>query len=122
MAIQHSQQQSIAQSHLLDEMTKIIVEVAAPEKVILFGSQARGTAGPYSDYDLMVIVAEPFNERRSRRDEVAKISWPLSALGFPTDILIFSVEEAEYWSQTLNHVVACALREGKVLYARSSPS
>lgn len=119
MPLQQLRKQPITRSQLLDEMTKVIVEVAAPEKVILFGSQARRTAGPHSDYDFMVIVAEPFGKHRSRRDEVAKISWPLSKIGFPTDILIFSVEEAEYWSQTLNHVVACALREGEVLYARS---
>ena len=120
MTFQRLQKQSLTQSQLLDEMTKVIVEVAAPEQVILFGSQTTGMAGPHSDYDFMVIVSEPFDEHRSRRNEAAKISWPLSAFGFPTDILMFSVEEVERWGKTLNHVVACALREGKVLYARSS--
>ena len=96
MTLQQLRKQTVTRSPLLDEMAKVIVEVADPEKIILFGSQARGTAGPHSDYDFMIVVDESFSKHRSRRDEVAKISWPLSALGFPTDILIFSVEEVEY--------------------------
>jgi hypothetical protein len=37
----------------------------------------------------------------------------------PTDVLVYSRDEAERWRKSLNHVVGRALREGKVLYERS---
>jgi predicted nucleotidyltransferase len=40
---------------VLDDVVRRIVEVAAPEKIILFGSAARGELGPNSDIDLLVI-------------------------------------------------------------------
>ncbi len=99
-------------------MTNVIIDTAAPVKVILFGSQGRGTAGPYSDYDFLIVDAQPFDRERSRLEASTEIAWALSRFDVSTDILIFTIEEMEYWSQSLNHVVSCALREGKVLYER----
>ena len=39
----------------LDDIIRRIVEVAQPEKIILFGSAARGRMGPHSDVDLLII-------------------------------------------------------------------
>jgi predicted nucleotidyltransferase len=44
----------------LDEIIRRIVEVAAPERIILFGSAARGEMGPNSDLDLLVIKSGDF--------------------------------------------------------------
>src|SRR4051812_20160400 len=41
---------------LITRMVKRIVKRFAPEKIILFGSQARGDAGPDSDIDLLVVM------------------------------------------------------------------
>lgn len=99
---------------LLDEMVTIIVETVAPEQVILFGSRATGKAGPNSDVDLMVIQSEPEN----RLDVEIRLSRALSDFLVPIDILIFGRDEVERWRDTTNHVVARALRHGKVLYER----
>ena len=40
---------------VLDEVVQRIVAVADPEKIILFGSAARGELGPDSDLDLLVV-------------------------------------------------------------------
>ena len=40
---------------VLDEVVRRIVEVAQPEKIILFGSAVRGEMGPNSDVDLLVV-------------------------------------------------------------------
>ena len=40
---------------MLDEIVRRIVEVAQPEKVILFGSVARGEMGPNSNMYLWVV-------------------------------------------------------------------
>jgi predicted nucleotidyltransferase len=41
----------------IDSMVQRIVNKFHPEKIILFGSQARGTAGPDSDVDLLVVMS-----------------------------------------------------------------
>lgn len=103
---------------LLERMVRRIVAEVAPEMVILFGSRARGDARPDSDVDLVVVEAEPFGKARSRHRETVRLYEALGGLGGPKDILVYSREEVEYWRDSLNHVLARALREGTVLYER----
>ena len=103
---------------LLQRMTTAIVEVVDPEQVILFGSHARGAAGTASDIDLVVIEAEPFGPDRDRGAEETRLWRALAKFHVPKDILVYSREEVDYWRNSLNHVLARALREGKVLYER----
>ena len=42
---------------LLREMKKVIREVVSAAEVLLYGSVARGTQGPESDYDILVLTA-----------------------------------------------------------------
>ena len=103
---------------LLDQMVQAIVAEVDPEQVILFGSRARGDAREDSDVDLVVVEAEPFGKTRSRRLEAVRLWKSLSGFIVPKDILVYSRDEVEYWRDSLNHVLARALREGKVLYER----
>ena len=103
---------------LLRRMTATIVRVADPEQVILFGSHARGNAGINSDVDLLIVEAEPFGPDRDRNVEEARIWRALAQFHVPKDILVYSRDEVDYWRDSLNHVLARALREGKVLYER----
>ena len=54
----------------LSEIIRRIVKVAAPEKIILFGSAARGEMGPNSDADLLVVKGGKYN--RSRLAEIGR--------------------------------------------------
>lgn len=103
---------------MLQRMTTTIVEVVDPEQVILFGSHARGAAGTDSDIDLVVIEAEPFGPGRDRGAEETRLWRALAKFHVPKDILVYSREEVDDWRNSLNHVLARALREGKVLYER----
>ena len=103
---------------LLDAMVRAIVNEVDPERVILFGSRARGEARRESDVDLIVIEAEPFGAARSRRREAARLYRATAHFPVPADILVFSRDEADYWRDSLNHVLAHALREGRVLHER----
>ena len=103
---------------VLQRMADAIVDAADPEQVILFGSRARGDAGPESDVDLVVIETEPFGPGRDRRREATRLWRILAGFRFPKDILVYSREEAEYWRDSRNNVLARALREGRVLYER----
>ncbi len=103
---------------LLRRMTAAIVETADPERVILFGSRARGDAGAASDIDLVVVEAKPFGPGRDRGVEETRLWRALAKFHVPKDILVYSLDEVERWRGSLNHVLARALREGKVLYER----
>ena len=105
---------------LLDQMVQAIVAEVDPEQVILFGSRARGDAREDSDVDLVVVEAEPFGQDRSRHQEAVRLYKVLAGSGVPKDILVYSRDDVEYWRDSLNHVLARALREGKVLYERPS--
>ncbi len=103
---------------LLDRMVQAIVAEVGPEQVILFGSRARGDAREDSDVDLIVVEAEPFGETRSRRLEAARVYEAVAGFDALTDILLYSRDEVEHWRDSVNHVLARALREGTVLYDR----
>lgn len=101
---------------VIDEMAQRIVREVDPQRILLFGSWARGEANEHSDVDLLVVEREPFGEQRSRRQEAARIWRCLSDFRVPTDILVYSVNEVTQWKDSSYHLIAKALREGRVLY------
>ena len=103
---------------LVDRMVQAIVDEVDPEQVILFGSRARGDERENSDVDLIVVEAEPFGPGRSRHRELVRLYHAVAGYRVCADLLVFSHEDVDYWRDSLNHVLARALREGKVLYER----
>jgi len=102
---------------LLDEAVRRIADAARPEKIILFGSRARGDDREDSDFDLLVVEKEPFGQGRSRYAELARLERALGRLPAAVDILVYSHSEVENLRDSLNHVVGQAIREGQVVYA-----
>ncbi len=107
---------------LIAEMVQAIVDEVGPEKVVLFGSRSRGDGSERSDVDLVVIEAEPFGPGRSRHREINRLYEALADFLVPIDVLVYSLDDVEYWRDSLNHILARALREGKVLYERPQAS
>lgn len=105
-------------SDLLDRMVRAIVDEVDPDQVILFGSRGRGDQRENSDVDLIVVEPEPFGANRSRHKEMVRLYHALAGFLVPADVLVYSHEDVDYWRDSLNHVLARALREGKVLYER----
>jgi len=104
---------------LIEQMVRQIVNTAAPEQVILFGSHATGSARTDSDLDFLIVESEPFGPARSRRGEMARLWAALASFPVSKDILVYSREEVERLRDSRNHVVARAWREGQTLYERS---
>jgi len=97
----------------LDEIVRLLRRYE-PERIILFGSRARGDADEYSDYDLIVIkrTMRPFLQRL--RDMVPY----LVAFSRPAEILVYTPDEFERMSETgLGWLVQ---DEGVTLYERPS--
>jgi uncharacterized protein len=103
---------------LIKKMTEIIVREVDPKQVILFGSQARGTPRPDSDLDFLIIQDHPFGPGHTRRQQMARIWRQLAHFPISQDILVYTPDEIEEWGQSKNHVIARALREGKLMYER----
>jgi predicted nucleotidyltransferase len=54
----HTDADLLARDPTLAEIVRRLVAAYQPERIYLFGSVARGEAGPDSDYDLLVIVPD----------------------------------------------------------------
>ena len=102
----------------LGEMVEAVVKEVDPERVYLFGSHARGEGKERSDVDLLVVERDPFGPTRIRRAEMVRPWQTLARFRVAKDILVFSVDEVEQWGSGRNHVIAHALREGRLLYER----
>jgi uncharacterized protein len=98
----------------LAEMTRRIAEGFGPERIILFGSQARGRARPDSDVDLLVIF-DRLEDRRATRIAIRRV---LSDLPIDKDLVVCSRDDAIRRGAVVGSVVGQALREGVVLYGR----
>ena len=100
---------------LLNGLARRLVRQFHPEQVILFGSQARGTAGPDSDVDLMVIL--PIERAQKAELEIA-MGVALRDVLVPLDIVVVTPDEVDRFRNTPGTLIRPALREGRVLYAR----
>ena len=96
----------------LQKIIRRVVEVAQPEKIILFGSAARGEMGPHSDVDLLVIKRGKFHQGHL----TGKIYMNLHGVGQAVDIILVTPEQVERYRNTHFLVIAPALREGKEIY------
>lgn len=98
----------------IQKMVDRIVEQFHPEKVILFGSHARGEAGPDSDVDLLVVM----QVEGSRREKAVQIGVALQDIRVPKDIIVTTPETFEWRKEISGTIERPAYREGMVLYAR----
>ena len=109
---------TLVTDNLIGQMVRAIVDEVDPEQVILFGSRGRGDERQESDVDLVVVEAEPFGPERSRHKEMVRLYHAVAGFPVAADVLVYSREDVDYWRDSINHVLARALREGKVLYER----
>jgi predicted nucleotidyltransferase len=98
----------------IGEMVRRIVKRFDPEQIILFGSHAKGTAGPDSDVDLLIIM--PVSG--SKREKQIEIGVALHDIRIPMDITVATPEEVEKRKNLVGTIIRPALREGKVIYVR----
>lgn len=96
----------------LQEIIRRVVEVAHPERIILFGSSARGEMDSNSDVDLLVIRSGDFDYRSI----VGNIYMNLHGVGQAVDVILATPEQVEQYRNTHCLIIAPALREGREVY------
>ena len=104
-----------AENDVLKDIIRKLIGVFNPERVVLFGSRAKGTAEADSDFDLLVVAqtTDPVHVR------MAKAQRALRGVNASVDVFVCTPNEAALYGTWLSHTIAVALREGIVVHARS---
>ena len=97
----------------LDVLVARIVEIAQPDRIILFGSAARGDMGPDSDIDLLVVKTDV--EHRGHLAQ--EIHAHLPSVDIPVDVLVVTPEDIERFKDRVGTIIGPAIREGREIYA-----
>lgn len=99
----------------LEKALKVIVKVADPNRIILFGSRATGNDKPDSDYDLLVLkkgVKEP-------RKLAQRIYLGFKNIGSPVDVIVTDLDRFEKLKSDPYMIYGEATRNGKIVYEKS---
>lgn len=97
-------------------MVRRIVRRFHPARIILFGSYAKGAAGPDSDVDLLIVMPV----RGSRYKKAVEIGVTLHDIDIAKDLIVVTPEEFEWRKDVVGTIEWPAAREGQVLYAKSA--
>lgn len=96
---------------VLSDIVSRVVEVADPQRIILFGSAARRAMGPNSDVDLLVV-----KEGVHRRELAGRIYENLWGVGAAVDVVVVTPDDIERYADSGALVIKPALQEGRVVY------
>lgn len=99
---------------LYDEIVRRIVAVADPERIVLFGSRARGDHRPDSDVDLFVELESPLRpaeRKRLIRSAFGPRTWAM-------DVFVYTPQEVARFRGVNGTLMSIVDKEGKILYER----
>ncbi|MBW2065931.1 MAG: nucleotidyltransferase domain-containing protein [Deltaproteobacteria bacterium] len=98
----------------LEKAIEIIVRVAEPDKIILFGSFARGQGREQSDYDLLVLKRGV----RKERELTQKIYLNFKGVGAPIDVIVADLDRYEELKADPYLIYSEAERNGRTVYEK----
>ncbi len=99
---------------ILREIIQRLVEAYHPERIYLFGSTARGEAGPYSDYDIMLVLPDDVPEEVRSEDRAYQA---LRGTGVAADVLVWTRQDFDGRLHLKASLPSAIVQEGKLLYA-----
>jgi len=97
----------------LAEIVRQLIDTYQPERIYLFGSKARGDAGPDSDYDLLIVVPDDAPPERRDSRLAYRVLWETGAAA---DVIVWERSRFDRRSRVVCSLPATVLREGRVLY------
>jgi len=98
----------------LVEIVRRLVRAYRPERIFLFGSQARGDTGPDSDYDLLLVVPDDAPVERRGSTLAYDVLW---GTGAAVDAVVYTRSAFESRRNVASSLPATALRDGRLLHA-----
>ena len=96
----------------LSEVIDRIVRKFHPEKIILFGSWARGAAREDSDLDLLVVLPRVEHKRKA----AIEVLRALNGLPISKDVIVTTPQKIKERGKVIGYILRTALEEGKVIY------
>ena len=108
------QKQVLDDDPALREIVRRLADAYHPMQIYLFGSKARGTAGPDSDYDLLLVVRDDAPPQLRKSDLAYQTLW---GVGKPKDVLVCTNGWFRSRASVVTSLAATVIREGKLLYA-----
>jgi len=99
---------------ILSDITRTIVARFNPERIVLFGSRARGDHDRESDFDIFIEMQS--TQRPVDRD--VEVSLSLSPRDYSLDVLVYTPDEVEARRGIPGSLVDLVEAEGQVLYER----
>lgn len=97
---------------------RIVARLAAglgPLRIYVFGSAARGEAGPDSDYDLLAVVPDGAQAGIEASRQAARLLW---GVPFAADVLVMCESRFRAEAQVRGSLAETVLAEGRVVYER----
>ena len=95
------------------EITRRLIEYSQPERIFLFGSAARGDAGPDSDLDFRVVLPDDAPETAYK----AGVHRALWGVGTAADVVRWPASDFErYAAHVKSSLPSIIVREGRLLY------
>jgi predicted nucleotidyltransferase len=91
-----------------------LVDEFRPERIYVFGSQARGTPGPNSDIDILIVVGD-IEEPMYRLDQQGYGA--LEPFRLPIELVFITRSDFERRLPAVASLPATVAREGRLLYA-----
>lgn len=98
------------------KITEIIVREYSPDKIILFGSRARGDSRPDSDIDILVVSDREKDLPRHKRGQNVRLK--LAGVSAPLDILFYTHDDLNRFKNIRQSFCATVQREGVELYGK----
>ncbi|MCK4542118.1 MAG: nucleotidyltransferase domain-containing protein [Spirochaetales bacterium] len=102
------------QDALVKKILNVILQSAHPDKVILFGSIARGEGTEDSDYDFLIIKNDIGNERKLT--SAIYRAFYENKIPVPVDLIAVDSEKWEKNKYDKNMIYSTASKEGIILY------
>ena len=101
---------------ILRTIVQRLVDAVHPDRIVLFGSRARGDANKDSDYDIMVIAPSSL----PRADRAVPVYEALQGVPAPVDVVWRTQSEIDEWLGARSFYTTRAMREGRVVYERAA--
>ena len=97
---------------VIDEIVTRVVQVAQPDRGILFGSAARADMGPDSDLDFLVVKSGEYDRARLEGD----IYVAMRGIGLAADFILVTPQQVEQYKHAKFLIIHPALEEGAGVY------
>ena len=104
--------------NVIAEIVSCVVKVAEPDRIILFGSAARGEMGPDSDLDFLVIKSGAYDRAKLEGDLYVAVS----GVGLAADFILVTPQQVERYKQRKSLIIYPALKDGIEVYRHAALS